>query len=190
MVFIKFQVTSVCFQEFTIHFDHNDDTTHCSCRAQATDLNQLQYLILNIDEDNCSRCFNVSVNNYTVYVETDGGSLSNVILVMYFPSESNPTNKITQKGFSTVGKQLLCYNAMRIIVTYLHLCVDSSSFEHLNVVIAVSVGVGKYYYVCCSLLLILLPFHAVMSMFVFILLLSTFCCCYWLHHVKSGNYIL
>ena len=150
MVFIilLFQVTSVCFQEYTIHFDYNDNNTHCSCRAQATtDLNQLQYLILNSDEDNCSRCFNASVGNYTVYVETDGGSLSNVILVMYFPSENNPTNKITQKSFSTVGKQLLCYDVMTVKATYTYQsCVDSSSFEHLNVVIAVSVGVGKYYY--------------------------------------------
>ena len=58
-------------------------------------------------------------------------------------------------------------------------------------VIAVSVGVGKYYVVCKILSLTainLLPYHAVMSMLAFILLLSTFCCCYWLHHVKSGNY--
>ena len=144
-VFIIFQVTSVCFQEYTIHFDYNDDNTHCSCPAQVTS-NQLQYLILNSDENNCSRCFNASVSNYTVYVETDGGSLSNVILVMYFPSENNPTNnKITQKRFSTVGKQLLCHDAM-LVIAY-HVCVDSSSFEHSNVVIAVSVGVGKYYYV-------------------------------------------
>ena len=177
-------MTSVCFQELTLHINH-DNSTHCNC---SVGLNQLQYLILNNDENNCSRCFNASVNNYTVYVETDGGSLSNVILVMYFPSESNPTNMTTQKSFSTVGKQLLCYDVMIVIVTYLRTtkCVDSTSSEHLNVVIAVSVGVGKYYYIILLLTVInLLPFHAVMSI---ILLLSTFCCCYWLHHVKSGNY--
>ena len=115
---LLFQVTSVCFQEFTIHFDYNDDSTYCSCPAQVTtNLNRLQYLILNIDEDNCSRCFNASVNNYTIYVETDGGILSNFILVMYFPSENNPTNKITQKRFSTVGKQLLCYDVKTVKLT-------------------------------------------------------------------------
>ena len=60
------------------------------------------------------------MSNYTVYVETDGGSLSNVILVMYFPSESNPTNKITQESFSIVGKQLLCYDAMIVIALTIH----------------------------------------------------------------------
>ena len=105
MVFLLFQVTSVCFQEFTIHFDYDNSNTHCSCPVQVTtDLNQLQYLILNSGENNCSRCFNASVNNYTVYVETDDGSLSNVILVMYFPRESNLT---TQKIISTIiSKQL------------------------------------------------------------------------------------
>ena len=120
LIMVIIQVTSVCFQEFTIHFDYNDDNTHCSCPAQVTS-NQLQYLILNSDENNCSRCFNASVNNYTVYVETNDGSLSNVIFVMYFPSASNPTNMTTQKIFSTVGKQLLCYDAMIVIATYLPL---------------------------------------------------------------------
>ena len=120
LIMVIIQVTSLCFQEFTIHFDYNDDIIHCTCPAQVIS-NQLQYLILNSDENNCSRCFNTSVNNYTVYVETNDGSLSNVIFVMYFPRESNPTNMTTQKIFSTVGKQLLCYDAMIVIATYLPL---------------------------------------------------------------------
>ena len=81
----------MCFQELTIHFDYHN-SKHCSCPVQVTtESNQLQYLILNSDENNCSRCFNASVNNYTVYVETDGGSLSNSLIVIYDSSKENIT---------------------------------------------------------------------------------------------------
>ena len=92
---------NLLFTLTTIIATHTAAAQH---KLATTDLNQLQYLILNSGENNCSRCFNASVNNYTVYVETDDGSLSNVILVMYFPRESNLT---TQKIISTIiSKQL------------------------------------------------------------------------------------
>ena len=65
--------------------------------------------------------------------------------------------------------------------------VDSSSFEHLNVIIAA--GIDN---VMVVVSLILLPlaniiyFHAVMTVLAFILLIPTFCCYYWLHHMKNG----
>ena len=66
---------SVCFQELTVYFEHDDDDdSHnysCNVTQVTAKMNHLQCLI---HENHCG---NASVNNYTVYVVTNDGTESN-----------------------------------------------------------------------------------------------------------------
>ena len=68
---------SMCFQELTVYFQHDDESHNHSCNVtQVTaGLNHLQCLI---HENHCG---NASVNNYTVYVVTNDGTESNSLNV-------------------------------------------------------------------------------------------------------------
>ena len=74
----------------TVRFDYYDNT-NCSCSVQVTpELNQQHFLILNGESIyNCSRCLDESVNNYIIHMETDDGSISNSLIVTYFPIENS-----------------------------------------------------------------------------------------------------
>ena len=93
------QLISVCFQELTLHFDYYD-STNCSCPVQITP--ELNQLILNGKSiHNCSRCLDASVNNYTIYMKTDGGTVSNSLIVMYsidniMTTQTHMTSKAVQ----------------------------------------------------------------------------------------------
>ena len=84
------QLISVCFQELAVHFDYHNNT-HCSCPIQGIlELNQPHFLIISESINNCSKCLNAPV--YTIYVKTDGGTVSNSLMVTHFqpfPTENS-----------------------------------------------------------------------------------------------------
>ena len=135
---------SVCFQQLTIYFEHDDDSHNCSCSVtQVTaELNHLQYLIEN-------HCSNASVNNYTVYVETDDGTESNSLNVTcsartIYSGDNIMTTTSQTSNQSKVMHAVSYYQNSYYTCNHFFLGTTITTSSYTLIIITGSSGLGMY----------------------------------------------